>query len=81
MVGLPVSAVVSVELAVYATEAKWAGAGIAVDTVGTVGPILAGIALTLVYVLFTSATTKPRRTGAGKSVDAIMAQTTVTAGI
>lgn len=78
---LPVSAVVGVDLAVYATEAKRAGAGVAVDTVGTVGPILAGITLTLVYVLFTSATPKPRWTGAGKTVDAIVAQTTVTAGI
>lgn len=78
---LPVSAVVGVDLAVDATEAKRAGAGVAVDTVGTVGPVLAGITLTLVYVLFTSATAEPRRTSARKTVDAIEAQTTVTAGI
>lgn len=78
---LPVGAVVGVDLAVYATEAQRAGAGVAVDTVGAVGPVLAGITLTLIYVLFASAATKPGRTGAGIRVDAIMAQTTITTRI
>lgn len=78
---LPVGAVVGVDLAVYATEAQRTGAGVAVDTVGAVGPVLAGITLTLIYVLFASAAPKPGRTGAGIRVDAIMAQTTITTWI
>lgn len=78
---LPVRAVVGVDLAVYATEAQRTGAGVAVDTVGAVRPVLAGITLTLIYVLFASAATKPGRTGAGIRVDAIMAQTTITTWI
>lgn len=77
----PVGAVVGVDLAVYAAEAERAGAGVAVHTVGAVGPVLAGIALTLVDVLFASATPKPRRAGAGETVDAVVAQTTITAGV
>lgn len=78
---LPVGAVVSVDLTVYATEARRAGASVAVDTIGAVGTIPTGITLTLIYVLLTSAATKPRQTGASETVDAITAQTTITAGI
>lgn len=57
---LPVCAVVGVDLTVDATEARRAGAGVAVDTIGAVGTVLAGVTLTLVYVLLASATAKPR---------------------
>lgn len=78
---LPVRAVVGVDLAVDATEARRAGAGVAVDTIGAVGAVPAGVTLTLVYVLLASAAAKPRQTGAREAVDAVAAQTTITAGI
>lgn len=78
---LPVSAVVCVDLTVDTAEARWAGAGVAVHTIGAVGPVPARVALALIYVLLASATTKPRRTGACETVDAIAAQATITAGI
>lgn len=78
---LPVSAVVCVDLTVDTAEARWAGAGVAVHTIGAVGPVPARVALALIYVLLASATTKPGRTGACETVDAIAAQATITAGI
>lgn len=78
---LPVSAVISVDLTVDATKARRAGASVAVDTVGAVGSVLAGVTLTFVDVLLTTAATKPWQTGACESVDAIVAQSSITAGI
>lgn len=78
---LPVSAVVGVDLTVDAAKARWAGAGVAVYKIGAVGAILARIAFTLVDVLLTSSTTKARQTRARESVDAITAQTAITAWI
>lgn len=80
-VGVPVSAVVGVDLTVDAAKARWAGAGVAVYKIGAVGAILARIAFTLVDVLLTSSTTKARQTRARESVDAIAAQTAITARI
>lgn len=78
---LPVSAVVGVDLTVDAAEAGRAGAGVAVDTICAVGPVFTGVAFTLVYVLLTSIATEPRRAGTREAVDAIVTQTTITAGI
>lgn len=78
---LPVGAVVRVDFTVDATEARRAGASVAVHTVRTVGPVLTGVTFTLVYVLLTSVATKPRRAGTRKTVDVIATQTAVTAWI
>lgn len=78
---LPVRAVVGVDLTVDAAETGRAGARVAVHTIRAVGPVSAGVALTLINVLLTPAASKPRQTGAGETVDAIPAQTAITAGI
>lgn len=78
---LPVGAVVGVDLTVDAAEARPAGAGVAVHAVSAVCPVPTGVTLTLVYVLLTSAATKPGQTGAGERVDTVAAQTSVTAGV
>lgn len=78
---LPVGAVVGVDLAVDAAEARRAGAGVAVDAVGAVGPVPAGVAVALIDVLLTPAAAEAGQAGARETVDAVPAQTTVTAGI
>lgn len=79
--GLPVGAVVGVDLAVDAAEARRAGAGVAVYEVGAVGAVLARVALALVDVLLAPRTPEARQTRAGEAVDAVAAQTAVAARI
>lgn len=78
---LPVSAVIGVDFTIYATKARWAGAGVTVDTVSTVGPIFARVTFTLINILFTASPTKTRQTCTGERVNAIPTQATITTGI
>lgn len=78
---LPVGAVVGVDLAVDAAEARWAGAGVAVHEVGAVGTVLARVTLALVDVLLAPRAPEARQTRAGETVDAVAAKTAIAARI
>ena len=80
-VSIPLSAVIGVDLTVDAAEARGAGAGVAVDTVCAVGPVLAGVALALVDVLLAAPPAKAQQACAHKAVHAVPAQASVTAGV
>lgn len=78
---VPLSAVGCVVLTVDAAEAGGAGAGVAVDTVGAVGPVLAGVAGTLIDVLLTLEPAEAGQALAEERPDAIRAGATIVARI
>ena len=80
-VSIPLGAVIGVDLTVDAAEPRGAGAGVAVDTVGAVGPVLTGVALALVDVLLAATPAEPRQARAHEAVHAVPAQAAVTAGV
>lgn len=80
-VELPVGAVVGIDLTVDAAESGRAGAGVAVNKIGAVGTVLARVTLALIDVLLTPRTPEARETRARETVDAVTAETTVTARI
>lgn len=77
----PLSAVGCVDLTVDATESCGAAAGVAVDAVGAVASVTTGGAHALVYVLCAALAAETSQTHAHETVDAVLTDTTVTAGI
>lgn len=63
------------------TEARWAGAGVAVDAVSAVGSVLTRVALTLINVFFTLCSPKPRQTSAEEAVHLVLTDASVAAGV
>lgn len=78
---VPLGAVRCVIFTVDSTEAGRAGTGVAVDTVGAVGPILTWIALTLVDVLFALCAPKTGQAGAQEAVHLVFTEASVAAGV
>lgn len=78
---VPLRAVRRVVLAVDAAEARGAGAGVAVDAVGAVGTILAGVAGTLIDVLLALGPTETSQALAEERADAVGAGATIVAWI
>ena len=78
---LPLCAVGGVALTVDPSEARRTGAGVAVHTVGAVGSVPAGVALTLVGVLLTPAAPEAGQAGAQEAVDLIPTDASVAAGV
>lgn len=64
-----------------ATEAGRAGTGVAVDTVGAVGSVLARVALTLVNVLLALCAPKAGQAGAQEAVHLVLTEASVAAGV
>lgn len=81
MSSVPLSAVRSVIFTMNATEAKRAGAGVAVDTVSAVGSVLTGVALTLVDVLLAPRSAKAGRAGAQEAVHLVITEPSVATGV
>lgn len=81
MSSVPLSAVGSVVFTVDSTEAGWAGTGVAVDTVGAVGSVLAWVALTLVDVLLTLCSPETGQAGAQEAIHLILTEASVAAGV
>lgn len=63
------------------TEARGTGAGVAVDTVCTVGSIFTWVTVTLVDVLLTLSATETRQAGAHKVVHFVPAETSIAAWV
>lgn len=78
---VPLGAVRGVVLAVDAAEAGGTRAGVAVDAVGAVGTVLAGVAGALVDVLLTLGPTETSQALAEERADAIGAGATVAARV
>lgn len=64
-----------------ATEAGRAGTGVAVDTVGAVGSVLARVALTLVDVLLALCAPEAGQAGAQEAVHLVLTEASVAAGV
>lgn len=62
-------------------ESGRAGAGVAVDAVGAVGSVLAGVALALVDVLLALCAPEAGLAGAQEAVHLVLTQAAVTAGV
>lgn len=78
---VPLSAVGSVVLTVDSAEAGRAGAGVAVDTVGAVGSVLARVALTLVDVLLAPCAPEAGQAGAQEAVHLVCTEASVAARV
>lgn len=81
MSSIPLSTVGCVIFTVDSTEASRAGTGVTVDTVGAVGSVLAGVALTLVDVFLTVCTPKSRKASTQEAVHFVHTGTSVAAGV
>lgn len=78
---VPLSAVGSVVFTVDSTEAGRAGAGVAVDTVGAVGSVLARVALTLIDVLLALCAPEAGQAGAQEAVHLVPTEASVAARV
>lgn len=78
---LPLRAVWSVVLTVDPTEARRARTGVAVHAVCAVGPVLAGVAGTLVHIFLAFGALEACQAVAGEAVDAVRTGAPVVAGI
>ena len=78
---LPLGAVGRVVLTVDATEARGAGAGVAVDAVGAVGVVLAGVAVARGDVLLAPRPSEAGKAAAREGVHLVLAETPVAAGV
>lgn len=78
---VPLSAVGSVVFTVDSAEAGRAGAGVAVDTVGAVGSVLARVALTLVDVLLALCAPEAGQAGAQEAVHLVPTEASVAARV
>lgn len=63
------------------TEAGWARAGVAVDTVGTVGSVLTWVAFTLIDVLLALCAPKTRQAGTQEAIHLVLTEASVAAGV
>ena len=81
MSSVPLSAVGSVIFTVDPAEAGRTGTGVAVDAVGAVGSVLAGVALTLIDVLLTLCAPKAGQAGAQEVVHLVLTEASVAAGV
>lgn len=81
MSSVPLSAVWSVIFTVDSTEAGRAGTGVAVDTVGAVGPVLTRVALTLVDVLLAHCAPKAGQAGTQEAVHLVLTEASVAARV
>lgn len=64
-----------------AAEAGWAGARVAVHTVGAVGAVFARVALALVDVLLTRRSPEARRAGTQEAVHLVITEASIAAGV
>lgn len=78
---LPLCAVRCVIFTVDPTEARRAGAGVAVHAVGAVGSIPARIALAFVDVFLALQSPEPRQAGTQEAVDLVLTKASVAAGV
>lgn len=81
MSSVPLSAVGSVIFTMDSTEARRAGTGVAVDTVGAVGSVLTWVALTLIDVFLTLRSPEAGQAAAQEATHLVFAETSVAAGI
>lgn len=81
MSSVPLGAVRSVIFTVDSTEARRAGTGVAVDTVGAVGSVPTGVALALVDVLLALCAPKAGQAGTPEAVLLVLAEASVAAGV
>lgn len=63
------------------TEARRAGAGVAVHAVCAVGSILARIALTLIDIFFTLWSPESRQAGTQEAINLILTNASIAAGV
>lgn len=78
---LPLSTVGCVIFTVDSTEASRAGTRVTVDTVGAVGSVLAGVALTLIDVFLTPCASKSWQAGTQEAVHFVHTGASVAAGV
>lgn len=81
VVSLPLSTVGCVVFTVDSTEASRAGTGVTVDTVRAIGPIFAGVALTLINVFLALCASKSWQTGTQEAVHFVHTGASIAAGV